>query len=139
MSIEFRISSNDGTLPVKGTSGSAGWDVFSSENVMIPPGKSRAVGTCLHTSFPPDTVCFVKPRSGLALKNSIDVLAGVVDSDYKGEIKVILINHGDGNFHIKKGDRVAQLVFLSLSPHNPTGKTIRAIRGSEGFGSTNST
>jgi len=137
----IKFSNKDGTgrTPIRGTSGSAGYDVHSAVDTVVAPGEHKAISTDLYTTFPEDTVCFIKPRSGLAFKHAIDVLAGVVDSDYRGEIKVILINHGTTDFHVRVGDRVAQLVFLALSPHNidvVVDPVRNGARGEDGFGST---
>lgn len=124
---------------MRGTSGSAGYDVHSNIVTVINPGEHKAISTDVYTEFPEDTVCFIKPRSGLAFKHAINVLAGVVDSDYRGEIKIILINHGSTPFHVKVGDRIAQLVFLGLTLHstNVMESTVQAgARGEGGFGST---
>ena len=82
--------------------------------------------------------CRISPRSGLAFKYGIDVLAGIIDSDYRGEVKVILINHGDKNLSIKKGDRIAQLIFAKL-PHvsiDYSDMLPETLRGNKGFGSS---
>ncbi len=137
--IKFSNKDGSGHTPIKGTAGSAGYDIHSSVDTVVAPGEHKAISTDVYTEFPGDTVCFIKPRSGLAFKFAIDVLAGVVDSDYRGEIKVILINHGSSPFHVKSGDRIAQLVFLGLTPHgtNVVEPTVHAgARGDGGFGST---
>lgn len=136
--IKFNLLSNSATHPVRGTPGSAGYDLSASEGLTIPPRSSKAVRTSISMSFPQDTVCFIKPRSGLALRHSIDVLAGVIDSDYTGEVMVILINHSDGEFSINAGDRIAQMVFLKLSTADVVGggSTLRDNRGDGGFGSS---
>jgi dUTP pyrophosphatase len=137
--IKFSNKDGSGRTPIRGTSGSGGYDIHSSVDTVVAPGEHKAISTDVYTEFPEDTVCFIKPRSGLAFKHAINVLAGVVDSDYAGEIKVILINHGSAPFHVKVGDRVAQLVFLGLTLHstNVIESTVHAgARGDGGFGST---
>lgn len=137
--IKFSNKDGGGRTPIRGTSGSAGYDICSSTDTVVAPGEHKAISTDVYTEFPEDTVCFIKPRSGLAFKHAINVLAGVVDSDYRGEIKVILINHGSTPFHVKAGDRVAQLVFLGLTLHstNVIESTVcEGVRGEGGFGST---
>jgi dUTP pyrophosphatase len=81
-------------LPKKGSTGAAGYDLFSSEDVLVPAGGKAKVPTGLSWMVPPNTYGRVAPRSGLAWKNSINVGAGVIDEDYRGEICVILFNHG---------------------------------------------
>jgi dUTP pyrophosphatase len=84
----------EAVLPVKATPGSAGYDLCSIENVVIPPNSKGKIRTGLSFMIPPNTYARIAPRSGLAWKNSINVGAGVVDEDYRGEVCVILFNHG---------------------------------------------
>jgi dUTP pyrophosphatase len=126
------------SLPEYASAGAAGADLRASEAVDLPPGGRAAVPTALRLQIPPGHVGLVWPRSGLAVRHGIDTLAGVVDSDYRGEVRVVLVNHGEEFFRIAKGDRVAQLLvqrveraaFTSVSSIEDTG------RGSGGFGST---
>jgi len=99
-------------LPVYSTIEAAGADVYSIESVVIPPGEHRLIKTGLGCNIPHGWEIQVRPRSGLALKNKVTVLntPGTIDSDYTGEICVILINHGDTDFVVNAGDRIAQLV-----------------------------
>ncbi len=107
---------------------------------MIQPGGVASVGTGLRVAIPAGHVGLVWPRSGLALRNGIDTLAGVIGSDYRGEVRVVLVNHGGMPFEIQAGDRVAQLLvqpvvradFLRVENLPPTG------RNEGGFGSTGS-
>ena len=127
-------------LPAYATDGAAGMDVVSAEDVTIEPGARHAVATGLAVAIPPGYEIQVRPRSGLALKHGISVpnTPGTIDSDYRGELKVILINHGSEAFAIARGDRVAQLVLAPVtraawSEVDELGET---ERGSGGFGST---
>ena len=127
-------------LPAYATSGAAGMDVVSAEDVVLPPGARHAVATGLVVAIPPGFEIQVRPRSGLALKHGITVpnTPGTIDSDYRGELKVILINHGATPFEILRGDRVAQLV---LAPVTRAGwvevaELDETSRGEGGFGST---
>jgi dUTP pyrophosphatase len=127
-------------LPSYATSGAAGMDVLSAEDVTLPPGGRHAVASGFAVAMPRGYVIQVRPRSGLALKHGITVpnTPGTIDSDYRGELKVILINHGTEPFPIHRGDRVAQLV---LAPVTQAAwrevETLDATeRGSGGFGST---
>jgi dUTP pyrophosphatase len=127
-------------LPSYATSGAAGMDVLSAEDVTLPPGGRHAVASGFAVAIPPGYEIQVRPRSGLALKHGITVpnTPGTIDSDYRGELKVILINHGTEPFPIHRGDRVAQLV---LAPVTQAAwrevETLDATeRGSGGFGST---
>ena len=127
-------------LPAYATGGAAGMDVVSAEDVTIAPGGRHAVATGLALAIPHGYEIQVRPRSGLALKHGITVpnTPGTIDSDYRGELKVILINHGADDFAVCRGDRVAQLV---LAPVTRAGwvevaELDETARGSGGFGST---
>ena len=127
-------------LPVYATAGAAGMDVVSAEDVTLAPGARYAVATGLAMAIPVGFEIQVRPRSGLALKHGITVpnTPGTIDSEYRGELKVILINHGSEDFAIRRGDRVAQLV---LAPVTRAGwvevdSLDETARGAGGFGST---
>jgi len=127
-------------LPAYATTGAAGMDVVSAEDVTVPPGGRHAVATGLAVAIPPGYEIQVRPRSGLALKHGVTVpnTPGTIDSDYRGELKVILINHGAEPFAIRRGDRLAQLV---LAPVTRAGwievaELDETARGEGGFGST---
>lgn len=127
-------------LPAYATSGAAGMDVLSAEDVTIAPGARHAVASGLSLAIPAGYEIQVRPRSGLALKHGITVpnTPGTIDSDYRGELKVILINHGAESFAIARGDRVAQLVLAPVvqAAWNEVGELDATDRGSGGFGST---
>ena len=127
-------------LPAYATSGAAGMDVVSAEDVTIAPGERHAVATGLAVAIPHGFEIQVRPRSGLALKHGITVpnTPGTIDSDYRGEVKVILINHGAEPFAIVRGDRVAQLVLapVTLASWLPVDELDETTRGEGGFGST---
>jgi len=128
----------DGSLPEYSSTGAAGADLRASEAVEIAPGARAAVPTGLRLQIPPGHVGLVWPRSGLAVRHGIDTLAGVIDSDYRGEVRVVLVNHGEEPFRIERGDRVAQLLvqkveraaFAAVATIDATG------RGEGGFGSS---
>ncbi|WP_260924786.1 dUTP diphosphatase [Novosphingobium sp. 9] len=127
-------------LPVYATSGAAGMDVVSAEDVTLAPGARHAVATGLAFAIPHGFEIQVRPRSGLALKHGISVpnAPGTIDSDYRGELKVILINHGAEPFAIVRGDRVAQLVLAPVSRASwmEVEELDATDRGEGGFGST---
>ncbi|AOR77119.1 MULTISPECIES: dUTP diphosphatase [Sphingomonadaceae] len=127
-------------LPVYATEGAAGMDVVSAEDVTIPSGGRHAVATGLSVAIPVGYEIQVRPRSGLALKHGISVpnSPGTVDSDYRGEVKVILINHGAEGFDIRRGDRVAQLVLAPVTRASwvAVEELDETARGEGGFGST---
>lgn len=127
-------------LPRYATEGAAGMDVVAAEDVTLPPGARHAVATGLALAIPPGYEIQVRPRSGLALKHGISVpnAPGTIDSDYRGELKIILINHGSEAFAIARGERVGQLV---LAPVTRAGweevdDLDETARGAGGFGST---
>ena len=127
-------------LPAYATSGAAGMDVVSAESVTIAPGARHAVATGLALAIPSGYEIQVRPRSGLALKHGITVpnTPGTIDSDYRGELKVILINHGTEPFPIVRGDRVAQLVLAPVvqAAWAEVDELDATTRGDGGFGST---
>ena len=127
-------------LPAYATTGAAGMDVLAAEDVTLAPGARHAVATGLALAIPPGFEIQVRPRSGLALKHGIGVpnAPGTIDSDYRGELKVILINHGPEPFAIRIGDRVAQLVLAPVvrAAWAETGDLDETARGEGGFGST---
>jgi dUTP pyrophosphatase len=127
-------------LPAYATSGAAGMDVVSAESVTIACGARHAVATGLALAIPAGYEIQVRPRSGLALKHGITVpnTPGTIDSDYRGELKVILINHGTEPFPIARGDRVAQLVLAPVvqAAWAEVDELDATTRGDGGFGST---
>lgn len=125
-------------LPVRQTSGSAGYDLHSSDNDIIKSRTRKLVSTGLKVSIPVGMYGRIAPRSSLACKKSVDVGAGVIDNDYRGEVKVLLINNGKEDFSIEKGDRIAQLIFENCSTPKleVVSELDETIRGQGGFGST---
>jgi dUTP pyrophosphatase len=127
-------------LPAYATAGAAGMDVVSAEEVTIAPGARHAVATGLAMAIPQGYEIQVRPRSGLALKHGITVpnTPGTIDSDYRGELKVILINLGAEPFAIARGDRVAQLVLAPVvqASWDKVAELDATERGAGGFGST---
>ena len=129
-------------LPTYKTTGSSGMDLvaYIKSKVTINPGKTAMIPTGIAIAIPKNYEAQIRPRSGLAAKNNISVLntPGTIDSDYRGEIKIILINLGKKSFVIKSGDRVAQMILCpvmkaELKEVNVLPKT---VRGKGGFGST---
>ena len=127
-------------LPRYATDGAAGMDVVSAEDVVLEPGKRHAVATGLSMAIPHGYEIQVRPRSGLALKHGVSVpnTPGTIDSDYRGELKVIMINHGDEPFVIARGERIAQLVLapVTLAEWQEVDTLSETERGEGGFGST---
>lgn len=137
-----RLASNpDLPLPARQTEGAAGYDVASAEpDFVLAPGERRAVATGLVVELPPGLEMQVRPRSGLALRHGITLpnAPGTIDPDYRGELKIILQNGGEDGVTIRRGDRIAQLVFARFE--TPTVREADAVgdtaRGAGGFGST---
>ena len=129
-------------LPKYKTSGSSGMDLMALiENpIKIKPQESALIATGISIAIPEGTEVQIRPRSGLAAKSSIGVLntPGTIDSDYRGEIKIILFNHGKEEFTINNNDRVAQMVLMPIlkAEFEEVEDLPETLRGSEGFGST---
>ena len=139
MSLKVKKLTFDAVVPTRGSDGAVGYDLYSSEDAIVPNQAGRAlVGTGITVVLPPGVYGRVAPRSGLAVKHCINVGAGVIDPDYTGEIKVVLFNHGMSDFEIKKGDRIAQLVLerCETPPIEEISIVEDTERGSGGFGST---
>jgi dUTP pyrophosphatase len=103
-------------IPSRGSSGSVGYDLYSVMNIVIPPQERKMISTGIVIRIPPGHYGRIAPRSGYAYKSGIDVLAGVIDPDYRGELRVILYNtSNDTSFEVSKGQRVAQLVLEKCS------------------------
>ena len=127
-------------LPAYASDGAAGMDVVAAESVTLRPGQRAAIATGMAFAIPPGWEIQVRPRSGLALKNGVTCLntPGTIDSDYRGEVKVILANLGDEYFEVKRGDRIAQLVPAQVQRAvlAEVDELDETRRGSGGFGST---
>ena len=128
------------TLPSYAHAGDAGLDLCSAVAVSIEPGETKLVGTGISIELPPNTEAQVRPRSGLALKHGITVLntPGTVDHGFRGEVGVILINHGRARFDVQPGMKIAQMVIaacLTVTVEE-TGELSGTARGQGGFGST---
>lgn len=138
MSIKLKKTTPSAIAPKRSNPTDAGADLHSTEECLIPSMERRTISTGIAIEIPEGFYGRVAPRSGLAAKNGIDVFAGVVDSSYRGEIKVILFNSGKEDFQIRPGDRIAQIIiekhynfdFVESQELSDT------KRGSEGFGST---
>ena len=127
-------------LPAYATAGAAGMDAVAAEDVVLAPGARHAVATGLAIAIPPGYEVQVRPRSGLALNHGISVpnSPGTIDCDYRGELKIILINHGSSPFEVRRGDRIAQLVLapVTRAVWLPVEQLDQTPRGEGGFGST---
>lgn len=142
MSEDFKVflASEFASEPMRATDGAAGYDLRSSENVVILPQYRKLVSTDLIISIPSNHYARIAPRSGLSVKE-IDVGAGVVDFDYRGILKVLLINNSNREFQVQVGDRIAQLILEKCSTPKVTVVKSKddlgsSKRGEGGFGST---
>ena len=109
-----KLINKNATLPRRANSLDAGYDISSCEDTCISARSRKLISTGLMISIPGNTYARVAPRSGLAVKNGIDVFAGVIDAGYRGEVKVLLYNSSDEDFIIKIGDRIAQIVLEQI-------------------------
>lgn len=128
------------SLPAMATHGSAGYDLCASKHLAIKPGSYAMVPTGLRIAMPRGLEAQIRPRSGLAAKHGVTVLnsPGTIDSDYRGEICVILINHGSQDFVVEPGMRIAQMVFATVIEvdFRQNDSLEASTRGEGGFGST---
>ena len=139
MSLLVKRLSKDIPLPSRSTTHSAGLDLSSAEACTIPVGERRIVRTGLQIAVPSGHYARIAPRSGYAVSHGLDVLAGVVDEDFRGELMIVLANFGSTPFNISIGQRVAQLILekISLLPVEEVKDLPSSTRGTLGFGSSN--
>ena len=127
-----------GKVPVRGSEEAAGYDLFANQDGVVEPYKRLLIKTGVLIELKKGTYGRIAPRSGLAYTYGIDVMAGVIDSDYRGEIGVILYNTDGNEFNVRKGDRIAQLIITQIS--TPPLEVVDSIsfseRGEGGYGST---
>jgi dUTP pyrophosphatase len=139
LNIEIKKLSENAIIPTQGTIYAAGYDLFAAEDAIIVCGSRKLIKTNISMAIPSGYYGRIAPRSGLAYKNGIDVLAGVIDSDYRGDIGVILYNTDKNiDFSVKQGDRIAQIIFETCYPATFSQKSILTdtARQAGGFGST---
>ena len=140
--IKFKKLKQDAEVPVRATNGAAGFDIHAHLErndgyVCVKGGNYEVIDTAIAVAIPEGYVGLILPRSGWAVKNGIDKMAGVIDSDYRGEIKVILTKHDDGVFIVNHGDRIAQLVVVPFVGESEVVEDLDDTkRGANGFGST---
>ncbi len=126
------------TLPTRGSALAAGLDLYSAQQVVVPPHGKALIKTDISIALPAGTYGRVAPRSGLAAKHHIDVGAGVIDGDYRGNVGVILFNHSNNEFLVNVGDRIAQLILekYEVAEMIEVDSLQNTDRGTNGFGST---
>jgi dUTP pyrophosphatase len=142
MQLKVKRLVSDAVLPAYSHAGDAGLDLFAAVNVALAPGDTALIQTGIAIELPPGTEAQVRPRSGLALKHAVTVLntPGTIDEGYKGEVGVILINHGKTTFTVTAGMKIAQLVIASRLTVDviEVESLSETSRGAGGFGSTGS-
>src|SRR3954468_13101582 len=142
MNLEVKIKRihDDALLPMQANLGDAGMDLYSIETALIPSGEARLIQTGLQIELPKGTEAQIRPRSGLALKHSVTVLnsPGTIDEGYRGEIGVILINHGKEKFVVEKSTRIAQMVIQTVPSIQliEVNELSQSVRGTSGFGAS---
>ena len=138
--LKVKKLNNLAQIPAYQTEEAAGFDLHSVEDVVIAPNERKLIGTGLSMEIPKGYEIQIRPRSGLAYKHGITVLnsPGTIDSDYRGEIKVLLINHSNEDFEIKVGERIAQAVIKEViqATFEEVEELNDTTRGTGGFGST---
>lgn len=140
--MSFKISKvvSHAVIPSRATEGAAGYDLSACEDAVVPAGGWKMINTGIAVQIPSDCYARVAPRSGLTLKKGLSTGAGVVDSDYRDAVRVILFNHSDIDFEVKAGDRIAQMIFERI--YTPELEVVEyqtmtdTQRGLGGFGST---
>ncbi|KAI1190063.1 deoxyuridine 5'-triphosphate nucleotidohydrolase [Nemania serpens] len=130
--------SDKARLPTRGSAFAAGYDMYSSQAATVPARGKVLVDTDISIALPAGTYGRVAPRSGLASKHSIQTGAGVIDADYRGQVKILLFNHSDVDYSITEGERIAQLVIERIYTPDvvEVAELEESVRGAGGFGST---
>ncbi len=138
--LKFKKLSPKATLPSRGSTLAAGLDLYSIEPVHLQPGQRELVRTGLAVAIPAGYYGRVAPRSGLATKSGIDVLAGVIDADYRGEIRCLLLNAGDELVELPPQTKICQLIIEKIITPDAAwaDELLETARGEGGFGSTGS-
>lgn len=137
--IKIKLLNQDGKMPSKAHDSDAGWDLYAAEDMLLPNGLRRTIKTAVSMAIPDGYVGLIWPRSGLSVKHGVDVLAGVVDAGYRGEIMVCLLNTDHKNtIEIKKGDKIAQILFQEVPKFKlyQVAELDNTERAEGGFGST---
>ncbi|MDR2457119.1 MAG: dUTP diphosphatase [Clostridiales Family XIII bacterium] len=141
MSVKIKIKSSTGEIPKRETTGASGYDLkaYIKNSIILKPMEIKLIPTGIFFEIKKGYEGQVRPRSGLSLKHAITLInaVGTIDSDYRGEIKIPLINLSDKNYEIKNGDRIAQIIFTKvIDAEFVDEKITETSRGENGFGST---
>lgn len=138
MKLLFKKLDDGAKLPTRGSEHAAGYDLHSAEDLLLPPYSQVVVSTGLSVAIPEGHYGRIAPRSGLAVQYRINIQGGVIDQDYRGEVKVLMMNHGPAIVEIDKGQRIAQLILERIStPEAEWAEELpETTRGIAGFGSS---
>lgn len=138
MKVKFQKISEDATIPCYGHLGDAGLDIFSAENILLKVGARKRVRTGIKMELPKGYAGLVWDKSGIAFNEGVKTMGGVIDSGYRGEILIVLVNLGKNNYEIKKGQKIAQLLIQKIEEAKIKIADIvgETSRGADGFGST---
>ncbi|MEO2154285.1 MAG: dUTP diphosphatase [Nanoarchaeota archaeon] len=136
--LKVKKLNEDAKLPVKKRKGDAGFDLYSNEEVILKPGERKLISTGIAIEIPKGYFGLIKDRSGLAAKNGLHCLAGVIDSNYRGEVKVVLINLGNEEVKLEKYSRIAQLLIIPVPEFEieEVDELSNTERNEKGFGSS---
>lgn len=136
--IKVKKINNDGKINLPAYNGDAGYDVFATQNIKLKPLERFAMPLGIAIEFPSNLVCQVNTKSGLSIKQGFDTIGNIIDSNYRGEIHAIIVNTSNNDLEIKKGDKVAQLIFLSYSllPIEYVNKLLESDRNNKWNGSS---
>ncbi|KAF4581150.1 dUTP diphosphatase [Ophiocordyceps camponoti-floridani] len=136
--LQVKKLSDRARLPTRGSAFAAGYDLYAAGDVVVPARGKVLVDTDISIAVPGGTYGRIAPRSGLASKHFIDTGAGVIDADYRGQVKVLLFNHADTAYDVKAGDRIAQLILERIVTPDvvEVEELEESVRGAGGFGST---
>ncbi len=137
ISVKIKRLNENAKIPVYGSEHAAGFDLYSSEDAILETGQTKAVHTGISLEIPEGMCCLIWDRSGMGLKG-IHRFAGLIDSDYRGEFKIVLCNHSKESFKINKGDRIAQAIIQEYykAEFQEVEELTDSKRGEGGFGST---
>ena len=139
VTIQFKKLTSLAQVPTRGSDFAAGYDLYSTEDYVLQPGERKLFKTNIAVAIPNGLYGRIAPRSGLAFKDGIDTMAGVIDEDYRGDVGVILINLGSTAKAFRAGDKIAQIIFENYTPasfEETTGELPLTVRAAGGFGST---
>ena len=137
--LEVKLLTSDSFVPCKASKEAAGYDLYSPKDYSVEADSRKLIMLDISLKIPDNCYGRIAPRSGLSLKKSIDIGAGVIDSDYRGNVGVLLINNGSDSFEISKGDRIAQLIIEKINTNLDVKEVLNLSESDRGFGGFGST